>query len=726
TPTARRRSLTGRTPPIAWTAPTGSLRRTDPLGRTRASSYTPDFDTASTTSGSGATTSFGYAANGGESLTGITSPTGASVSAAYANTGPAQFLPSSSTDAQGNQTSFGYDGVGNQTSATNSTTTAAAEVTYHPDGVVATSTAPGGGTTSYTRDPATHQITAITPPADSSLGTKTLAWDEFGRLASVTDGRGITTSYTYDLLDRVIEIGYSDTTPSVTYTYDTAGNTTSRTDGSGPAANTVDYGHDGLDRLTSRTASTGGGTIAYTYDDAGNLTGTSDAGGTTTYRYDTANQAVSQTTSAGAIIDYAYDADGNRTDTWFDTNPDHTSFAAHTHTDYDDAQRVTRTWTARGSDNTARVFDTSYCHSPHTPGEPCPTGSASSDTGLIQYSTDHLSGARADYSYDAANRLVAVSNFNGHDYAYSYDIVGNRTSLTVDGTLTQQLSFNAGNQITSPGYGYDAAGNRTGDPDAETLVYDAANRMTAKTGTRNSTYTYAGPDATELVARDASGSSTYAYTYGRTDTNGLPLLETFTRNDKQYNIDYTPDGTPIALHLPSGSQHFYALNYQGTTTALIDDTGTTSATYTYTPYGDTLTATGPGHAVGVNFIRHTAGFTDADSGTGWTKHGIRWNDTTTGTWTTQDPLTRLLNPNAGNRYTYANSNPCNNTDPTGRIPTCTKATIGGAIGGAATGALAGAAGAPFTVGASVGVSALAGGLLGGFGAGIACLTVELF
>ncbi|HET7326439.1 MAG TPA: hypothetical protein VFJ14_04055 [Nocardioidaceae bacterium] len=73
------------------------IAATDPLGRNRSTGYTPDFDVASATSGSGAQTSFGYAANGGESLTGITSPTGASVSAAYADTGLAQFLPSSGT-----------------------------------------------------------------------------------------------------------------------------------------------------------------------------------------------------------------------------------------------------------------------------------------------------------------------------------------------------------------------------------------------------------------------------------------------------------------------------------------------------------------------------------------------------------------------------------------------------------------------------------------------------
>ena len=55
-----------------------------------------------------------------------------------------------------------------------------------------------------------------------------------------------------------------------------------------------------------------------------------------------------------------------------------------------------------------------------------------------------------------------------------------------------------------------------------------------------------------------------------------------------------------------------------------------------------------------------------DRGTGWRKHGTRWNDTITGRWTTQDPITRLNNPNRANPYQYADCDPINNTDPTGR------------------------------------------------------------
>ncbi len=54
-------------------------------------------------------------------------------------------------------------------------------------------------------------------------------------------------------------------------------------------------------------------------------------------------------------------------------------------------------------------------------------------------------------------------------------------------------------------------------------------------------------------------------------------------------------------------------------------------------------------------------------GTTWVKHGTRWNDTTTGAWTTTDPITHLNDPSNANPYQYAGNNPVNYVDPTGRI-----------------------------------------------------------
>lgn len=347
---------------------------------------------------------------------------------------------------------------------------------------------------------------------------------------------------------------------------------------------------------------------------------------------------------------------------------------------------MARTWTSRDSANGTRSVDTSYCYSPYVAGQPCPTSSASTDSALIRWSVDHTTGDRSIYTYDSGNRLTKATNYQGHTYDYTYDKAGNRTTTKVDGALTQSLSFNAVNQISTTGYTFDGAGNRTRDGSTgKNLAYDAANRMTSATGGGNTvTYSYAGRDQRELIGKTTGFGTDFAYTYGREDRNGNPLLETFTRDGKLYSIDYDPDGTPIALNIPGGNQHFYALDGQGTVQSLVNDNGVESGTYTYTPYGDILGATGPGDAVGQNVYRHTLGFIDSGTGgTNWTKHGIRWNDNTTGTWTTQDPLSFVLDPRNGNRYAFAGSDPVNNVDPTGF--SCATAISGGVLGAISTG-----------------------------------------
>jgi RHS repeat-associated protein len=136
---------------------------------------------------------------------------------------------------------------------------------------------------------------------------------------------------------------------------------------------------------------------------------------------------------------------------------------------------------------------------------------------------------------------------------------------------------------------------------------------------------------------------------------------------------------------------------------------------TCTLYGDVLCAIGPGDAVGANVYRHQLGFIDDNAGgAGWTKHGIRWNDNTTGTWTTQDPLTFVLEPESGNRYLFANGDPINNTDPTGRNAFGELFRAAGACyGGAQAGALlGGAVGTVLEPGGGTAGGALVGGTYG--------------
>jgi RHS repeat-associated protein len=674
-------------------------RAVDPAGKERSATYNSFLDVASSSNSSG-TTTFGYDANEGESLTGVTGASGAAASYAYGNTGTkAQYLPSEGTDAQDRKSTYTYNENGQRT-ATADFSSATAEVTYNPDGTVDTSTSPSGAVTDYSYD-AHGQTTGINPPDGSTLADRSFTWDGFGRLATRTTGRGVTETYTYDALDRVVQVDFSDTTPDVTYTYDDAGQVDTRTDGSGVTS----YDYDPLGRLAARTHTAGGGTLRYSYDRAGNLATATNAAGTTRYSYDVRNLVTSMTTAAGRRIDFAHDDDGRRTDTWFAPTTGYdgydggaAGFAAHTHNDYDADGRLTRTWTSRAGNDGDRVSDLSYTYT--SPGtDACATAPpAGKVTSLRWTQTDHRTGATTAYCYDMANRLTAATTPGGDSWTYSYDGNGNRTQTTKNGTVVQQLTVNAADQITNNGYSHDAAGNLTAAPANGAMSYSGAEQMTTRTGTGGTTftYTYAGTDQTELIAQ----SDGYSYAYGRTNGNGMPVLETFTRSGTTFAYAYDPQGTPVVLE--GGMSHYLATDGLGSPVALVNHGGTQTAAYTYDPYGQSTATNLNGSSV-ANLQRYGYAGGIRDTSGSLVHYGMRWYDPATGRFTQQDSLETLLDPQRSNRYEYAASNPINFVDPTGLI---SWKSVGATIGG--------------IVGAGVGAAACAGTL------GLGCLAAGAF
>ncbi len=387
---------------------------TDADGHTRLRTYTPLQDIASSTPASGGSTTFSYGANNGESLTNIALPGGANESAAYTNTGAAKYLPSSTTDDGHNTLQYTYDGQGNQlTTAQGTSGGPQAKVTYNSDGTAKTSQSPGaasGVQTSYGYD-ANHDLTSITPPSETSLGTRNFTWDSFGRLATATDGAGHTTTYSYDDADRITSVSYSDGTPTVTYTYDPLNRVTQRVDASG----TTTYSYDDLGKLLSTTntgsaaGDAGSGTISYRYDLAGALASETNDLGTTSYGYDAAHLLTSMTYPSGsgtATVQFANDPNGRRTDTWLASNANHSSWAAHTHLSYDSTGRVTEAYAERGPASApTKIFDETVCYSAGSTAPSCPT-TPSADRTNIQWVSDSVSGETTAYTYDSSGRLT--------------------------------------------------------------------------------------------------------------------------------------------------------------------------------------------------------------------------------------------------------------------------------------------------------------------------------
>jgi RHS repeat-associated protein len=662
----------------------------DAANRTRSATWTANVGPATTTEGTGAsagTTTFAYGANNNESLTSIQAPTGAARGWAYTNTAAAtKYLPSSSTDDAGNQTLYTYNGAGNPLTSTNALA-ATATLTRDTDGTVTSATAPGNGTNKTVYTYTAKQLTKITPVTGSSLGVRDLTYDTYGRLKTETNGRGVTTTYTYDVLDRVTGVDYSGTAanPDVTFTYDAAGRQETRTDPAG----TTTFTYDQVSNLRSRVNTFDNKTVAYTYDKAARLAATNDARGSTTYAYDSAGALISMgydQNGGRATTRFAVDGKGRRTDTWMQTNATNTAWAAHAHTDFDASGRPSHIIGERNLANSSGgaptlVVDLTYCYAAGSTYPAC-SSAPSADRSFLQWRANTVTGQVTTYTYDTGGRLTGAATTAGTDpvsgtalpavtYTYAYDIRGNRatatTAITGGTTTTQTRTFNAANQTTTTGFTYDGAGNLTADPAVGTIAYSAADQMTSVT--RNGAtydYVYAGAGNNELLRHEV-GTSSYTYTYGREGANGRPVIEQVNRGDgtQVAYLNNDPTGQPIQLYTSTGQNALYIYDGLGSPVALLSSFDTTAFQYSFDPYGvEKLDEGNPdGNPVRQTPFLYTGGLDDRT--TGWTKNGARYYSPTEGRWTQHDTLDQPLNPANANRYAYAANNPVNYIDPSG-------------------------------------------------------------
>jgi len=649
----------------------------DPAGRVQSATYNAANNgvaSKATGEGSSASTSTGtYGANGGQSLTKVQSGTGAASSATYGSTASTAYLPATSTDSSNNTTTYGYDGVGNQMSTTTGSgaQAATANLAYNTDGTIKTATAPAntGNPTTYAYD-ANKQLSTITPPTGTSLGVKTYTHDAFGRVASQTDGRGGTTSFTYDNADRLLTTSFSDSTPTVTNTYDANGNQKTVASATGTITNTYDQ----QNRLISTANTAGGGTTGYGYDKASNVKTVTTGAGTTTHTYDAANVPTSTSYPKGAgtaNLVYANDDKGRRTDTWLASNADHSTWAARTNTTYDGSNRVTavKAWTGTGNSSNTVTFDTSYCYQAGTTAPTCTT-SATSDRDTLQWSRDNLTGQVTTYGY-TDGRLTSATQTGGavnSTWTYSYDKNGNRTGEAITGAnpSSQNLTFNAASQITNAGYVYDGAGNLTASPGA-TYSYNGAQQMTASTKDGVTTnYTYAGADQNQLLTEATAGGASYSYTYGKADGQGVPTIvkQTIADGATSYVTSDPRTGQALGLTTGAGSMGMFLVDAIGTQIGSLTDAGTTAYRVFYAPYGAQTVTTGN---TSDHWKQNPYGFkagNRADNGA-LVKFGFRWYMASSGTWTQRDTLDAPLDARNANRYAFAGADPVNLADPKG-------------------------------------------------------------
>ena len=555
---------------------TGDLHTcTDRAGNVTTYTYTADayHNLASITApgpNGNVVTTFSYSANSGKSLTDITEDSGGlnlHTTLTYEGTDGARGLPDSMTTPNGYLT----PGDSNDYKTT---------YTYNAAGEALTKT--------Y-RVSSTHSI------------EESYTYDNRGNLTSYTDGEGNTTSYTYDLLDRVNTETDPDPdgagglpAPHVTYTYDAAGNLTEMAlDAEGTTPLVAAIGYDSLGQVTSITNADGTYTT-YHYDQGGNLVFESDGlGRLTQCGYDQRSRLIATIQPDGSVLRTIYDG-GNRIVGQADALGNITRYK------YDKLGQVTEAIS------------------------PDPDGYESL-TGLITlygyYNSGDLRYVTSTYADGSGDPVATLGNAN-YTTEYIYDNLGRLTQ-------EKQPDPDGGGVLGRPTtyYGYDADSNLSWVTDARgsaaqdaahttNYVYDEADRLTQQIlpdpdgagplGTLTTRYFYDDTGNLRYVVdprgtdnKEAEYTTEYQYDHlGRLTNAILPDPDGAGTGNPAPEIGYTYDAYGNLASVTDPLTHVTSYQYDmlGRCTAVTDALNNTSSVL-YDAVGNVLAVTDASGAV---------------------------------------------------------------------------------------------------------------------------------
>ena len=410
------------------------VARTTPDGATTTLGYGPTGNLTRITNAAGRVFAPGYDAAG--RVTSLTGPGGATVSTmTYDGLG----RPLTVADATAATVSYRY-GANGLTSITDPlgritsfTPNAAGAFTSVTDG--------RGKTTTFTLD-SRGRVATRTLPAGGHDGT---TYDLAGRPLVYTDFTGVTVTWTYDAQGRLARKAASDGAFEL-YTYQ--GNTSTVT-GITTAQGATSLAYDADGRLLSWTQPDGA-SVTYTYRD-GRRASLTTAYGTTTYAYDAAGRLSQITDSDGGVVGYGYDMLGRAASV---VTPNGVTVA----TTYDDFNRPVTIIARKGG---ATVWSETYTRDAN---------------GRVTGIVDQADRVRA-FTYDRAGRILSETLRVGamvSTTTYGYDAVGNRLTKVVDG-VTSNYIYDDDGRLASDGtamYQYDASGRLVRKTAAaETVVY---------------------------------------------------------------------------------------------------------------------------------------------------------------------------------------------------------------------------------------------------------------
>ncbi|HTV54196.1 MAG TPA: RHS repeat-associated core domain-containing protein [Terriglobia bacterium] len=531
---------------------------------------------------------------------------------------------------------------------------------------------------------------SLTCPGVSGTWTMCYGYDANGNVLSRTDNRNITTSYSYDALNRLTSKTYTDGTPTAHFNYDESTVTV------GVAGSNQHSGPYTLQNTIGRLSSEYTGASepgiamkAFSYDPMGRPTASPECGGNgcsfiygtrePSQMYDLAGDVILFDLGTDQQLNYTYDSAGRVTSLSTTANGNTTPLIngiSYTPWGAVSARNGMESWTY---DNRMRLTN-------HTQLDGANLSVIGFSQALQYYPNSTLEASTEtvrstswtwQYQYDSLNRLyTAVAPTLQEGCIETYDNWGNRVAQAPSGgTAYTCPSFtgasNTNNQIV--GQNYDAAGNMLQDISGNVYTYDAEGRITSITSEGNPTYyTYRADGLRATKQAGASATQTY-YTYGFDNSLAARYLigPGATDGGEVENQEVWLNGQHLGT-IPgvssSGAFARSAVDQVGSERLSTDPSGNIYAARRSFPFGDGLTTfLGPGTTT----LYFTGKERDQESGNDY--FGARYYASSMGRFLSPDtgadldalPYATFEDPQTLNLYSYVRNNPLSITDPDG-------------------------------------------------------------
>jgi RHS repeat-associated protein len=501
-------------------------------------------------------------------------------------------------------------------------------------------------------------------------GTINYTYDNNSNLLTKVDARPITTTFSYDALNRPTLKNYSDPTPDVAYFYD---------------AQTLPAGAPAFVRGSSTgrlVAVTTGGTNAGTYrgyDELGRVVRQYQ-------RTDSNNYLVEATyNSSSALLTEKYPAVGGaiRTVTYSYDAAGRVASLNSAATSYAPAANVnSMSYTSRGalaSETLGNGLLHAQVYNNRLQTTAIKLGTAALPTSVLNLTYNYgtttnngnvLSATYAGgglsytqtFGYDALNRLTSSQEGATWSQTNSYDRYGNRAIVGA------ALTFNANNnRITSAGYVYDAVGNLINDS-TQSFTYDAENKITKVNNVSAYAYDGEGQRVGKLLGENlrfiydmggkqiaefngATGSLKKEYIYGATD-----LVATI---------------EPTAVN--ANGTRYITSDHLGSPRVVTDSPAAVVSRHDYKPFGEEIGAGIGGRTTGMGYsvadgLRQKFTQKERDNETGLDFFEARYYSSGQGRFSSVDPENAgasLIHPQSWNGYSYSLNNPLRFIDPDG-------------------------------------------------------------